>query len=60
MESQKRYKLFRRFLRENGCSEAFDRNFEAAHPGYILNEPLSCLIGIRAFPERTLTVCDLE
>ena len=46
MEYRKRYKLFRGFLRENGCAEAFDRNFEAAHPGYIMNETLSRLIGI--------------
>ena len=31
------YELFRSFLRREGCEEAFDRNFEAYHPGYVMD-----------------------
>lgn len=46
MKRELNYEFFRGFLRNEGCEEAFDRNFEAAHPGYVLDAGLSRLVGI--------------
>ena len=40
------YDFFRGFLCSEGCEEAFDRNFEAAHPGYVLDAGFARYIGI--------------
>lgn len=40
------YEAFRTFLRNEGCEEAFDRNFEAYHPGYVMDEVISRVVGI--------------
>ena len=40
------YELFRSFLQREGCEEAFDRNFEAFHPGYMMDAGYSRVVGI--------------
>ena len=40
------YDLFRRFLEAEGCRDSFDRNFEAYHPGYVVDRGILELIGI--------------
>lgn len=39
------YRLFRRFLKERDCEDAFDKAFTEQHPGYVLDACLWEIIG---------------
>ena len=39
------YRIFREFLEERGCEEAFDQAFALQNPGYVLDAALWDILG---------------